>query len=61
MPRENPALGLLYGDAGQFAAQLIGVTVNVVVVFGLAVVFLDRNSFAHETMLSTLPGASAKP
>jgi Amt family ammonium transporter len=31
--------GLLYGDAGQFFAQLIGVTVNAVVVFGLAILF----------------------
>ncbi len=31
--------GLLYGDPGQFAAQLIGVGVNIVVVFGLALAF----------------------
>ena len=31
--------GLLYGDGGQFVAQLIGVTVNIVVVFGLALLF----------------------
>ena len=31
--------GILYGDAGQFVAQLIGVTVNIVVVFGLAFAF----------------------
>jgi Amt family ammonium transporter len=35
----GPVRGLLYGDAGQFFAQLIGVTVNVVVVFGLAILF----------------------
>jgi ammonium transporter, Amt family len=31
--------GLLYGDPGQFVAQLIGVSVNIVVVFGLALAF----------------------
>jgi ammonium transporter, Amt family len=31
--------GLLYGDPGQFLAQLIGVSVNIVVVFGLALTF----------------------
>ncbi len=31
--------GLLYGDPGQFVAQLIGVGVNIVVVFGLALAF----------------------
>ena len=35
----GPVRGLLYGDAGQFLAQLIGVTVNFVVVFGLAMLF----------------------
>ena len=35
----GPVRGLLYGDAGQFVAQLIGVTVNIVVVFGLAMLF----------------------
>ncbi len=35
----GPVRGILYGDAGQFVAQLIGVTVNIVVVFGLAFVF----------------------
>ena len=30
---------LLFGDASQFIAQLIGVTVNLVVVFGLALTF----------------------
>jgi Amt family ammonium transporter len=35
----GPVRGLLYGDAGQFVAQLIGVTVNAVVVFGLAILF----------------------
>lgn len=35
----GPVRGLLYGDAGQFLAQLIGVTVNLVVVFGLALAF----------------------
>ena len=32
----GPVRGLLYGDSGQFVAQLIGVTVNIVVVFGLS-------------------------
>jgi Amt family ammonium transporter len=31
--------GLLYGDPGQFVAQLIGVSANIVVVFGLALAF----------------------
>ena len=35
----GPVRGLLYGDVGQFFAQLIGVTVNAVVVFGLALLF----------------------
>jgi Amt family ammonium transporter len=35
----GPVRGLLYGDGGQFAAQLIGVVVNIVVVFGLAWAF----------------------
>ncbi|MGC1340863.1 MAG: hypothetical protein WA854_00960, partial [Candidatus Binataceae bacterium] len=29
----------LYGDTGQFVAQLIGVTANIVVIFGLAWIF----------------------
>src|SRR5580692_10314955 len=35
----GPVTGLLYGDVGQFVAQLIGVTVNIVVVFGLSMLF----------------------
>jgi Amt family ammonium transporter len=35
----GPVTGALYGDMGQFFAQLIGVTVNAVVVFGLALAF----------------------
>src|SRR5713226_1219857 len=35
----GPVRGLLYGDTGQFFAQLIGVTVNVIVVFGLSMAF----------------------
>jgi ammonium transporter, Amt family len=35
----GPVRGLMYGDAGQFFAQLIGITVNLVVVFGLAMLF----------------------
>jgi Amt family ammonium transporter len=35
----GPVRGLLYGDAGQFAAQLVGIAVNMVVVFGLAWTF----------------------
>ena len=35
----GPVRGILYGDAGQLVAQLIGVTVNLVVVFGLAFAF----------------------
>ena len=36
---KGPVRGLLFGDASQFAAQLIGVAVNLVVVFCLAFVF----------------------
>lgn len=35
----GPVRGLLFGDAGQFFAQLIGVTTNVVVIFSLALIF----------------------
>jgi Amt family ammonium transporter len=35
----GPVRGILYGDSGQFVAQLIGVSVNLVVVFGLAFAF----------------------
>ncbi len=35
----GPVRGLLFGDPAQFVAQLIGVTVNIVVVFGLAMAF----------------------
>ncbi len=35
----GPVRGILYGDAGQFFAQLIGITVNAIVVFGLAMAF----------------------
>ncbi|HJU27946.1 MAG TPA: ammonium transporter [Candidatus Binataceae bacterium] len=35
----GPVTGLLYGDAGQFFAQLIGVVVNLIVVFGLSLAF----------------------
>ena len=35
----GPVTGLLFGDVGQFFAQLIGVTVNIVVVFGLSMLF----------------------
>ncbi len=35
----GPVRGLLYGDPGQFVAQLIGVCVNFVVIFGLAWIF----------------------
>jgi len=35
----GPVRGLLYGDSGQFIAQLIGISVNIVVVFGLAFAF----------------------
>jgi ammonium transporter, Amt family len=35
----GPVRGLLYGDAGQFAAQSIGAIVNLVVVFGIAYAF----------------------
>jgi ammonium transporter, Amt family len=41
----GPVRGLLFGDASQFVAQLIGVAVNIVVVFGLAITFfviIDR-------------------
>jgi Amt family ammonium transporter len=35
----GPVRGILYGDPGQLIAQLIGVSVNIVVVFGLALAF----------------------
>ena len=35
----GPVRGILYGDSGQFFAQLIGISVNIVVVFGLAFAF----------------------
>ena len=35
----GPVRGILYGDPGQLVAQLIGVTVNIVVVFGLSLLF----------------------
>ena len=35
----GPVRGLLYGDSGQFFAQLIAVTVNAVVVFALSMAF----------------------
>jgi Amt family ammonium transporter len=35
----GPVRGLLYGDGAQLLAQLIGVIVNIVVVFGLALIF----------------------
>jgi Amt family ammonium transporter len=35
----GPVRGLLFGDASQFVAQLIGVAVNLIVVFGLALTF----------------------
>jgi Amt family ammonium transporter len=35
----GPVRGLLKGDVGQFVAQLIGVSVNAVVIFGLALAF----------------------
>ncbi len=35
----GPVRGLLFGDPGQFAAQLIGIAANLIVVFGLAFLF----------------------
>jgi ammonium transporter, Amt family len=35
----GPVRGLIKGDVGQFVAQLIGVSVNVIVIFGLAMAF----------------------
>jgi Amt family ammonium transporter len=35
----GPVRGLIRGDAGQFIAQFIGVAVNAVLVFGLAMAF----------------------
>jgi Amt family ammonium transporter len=37
----GPVRGLLYGDPGQFAAQLIGIAANLIVVFGLAFLFFN--------------------
>jgi Amt family ammonium transporter len=36
---KGPVKGLLYGDAGQLVAQLVGMVVNVVAVGGLAFLF----------------------
>jgi Amt family ammonium transporter len=35
----GPVRGLIYGDMGQFAAQVIGISVNLIVVFSLALAF----------------------
>ncbi len=35
----GPVRGMLYGDAGQFGAQIIGAVTNLVVVFGIALAF----------------------
>jgi ammonium transporter, Amt family len=35
----GPVRGLIKGDVGQFVAQLIGVSVNVIVILGLAMAF----------------------
>jgi Amt family ammonium transporter len=35
----GPVRGILYGDPGQFFAQLIGISINIIVVFGLAWLF----------------------
>jgi len=35
----GPVRGLLYGDGGQFVAQLIGTAVNVAVIYGLSIAF----------------------
>jgi ammonium transporter, Amt family len=35
----GPVRGILYGDPGQLVAQIIGVAVNAIVVFGLAWIF----------------------
>ena len=35
----GPVRGILYGDPSQLVAQLIGITVNLIVVFGLALLF----------------------
>jgi Amt family ammonium transporter len=37
----GPVRGLFYGDAGQFIAQLIGVVTNIVVIYGLALLFFN--------------------
>jgi ammonium transporter, Amt family len=36
---QGPVCGLMFGDSSQFVAQVIGVTVNLIVVFGLAMAF----------------------
>jgi Amt family ammonium transporter len=35
----GPVRGILYGDPGQLVAQLVGITTNIIVVFGLAMAF----------------------
>ena len=67
----GPVRGLLEGDVGQFIAQVIGVSVNAIVVFGLAMTFfviLERtigNRVAAEVEWSGLDalemGAEAYP
>src|SRR6202022_1292995 len=49
----GPVRGLLYGDPSQFFAQLIGVTVNLVVVFSLAMLFFTiiERTIAHRVLV----------
>src|SRR5439155_6966396 len=35
----GPVRGLIRGDMGQFIAQIVGVSANVIVIFGLAIAF----------------------
>jgi Amt family ammonium transporter len=56
----SPVRGLFFGDASQLAAQVVGVTTNVVVCFGLSWLFfralerLHGNRSSHEAEISGL-------
>jgi Amt family ammonium transporter len=60
---EGPVRGLFFGDAGQLVAQLVGVFTNVVVCFGLSLLFfvvverLHGNRVSQEAEMSGLDAA----
>ena len=58
----GPVRGLLFGDGGQFVAQMVGVATNLVVVFGLAYGFFRLVDKVHGNRVSgevELPGLDA--